>query len=285
MDELDRLLRVPIEQTCAAEQSYFEIWQAHVGTLTEPFALALRGGAMADRFAWVFIAGYQAALRATFPKVAFAGWAALAVSEDRSEIDPLPGVTWRTDSESFYLGGYKTWVAASDHVAQIIIKARGPERGQTKYFLLDRSAPGLTISTNPRASMLPDLSQGRAQLHDVCLSCDRHLETASIALFGPLEAFYIYVAFLAMVHRMAKADEVPAKGRLLMSRAYAALGLAQKIELEAAGGKLDADQLGELDQLVQEIRQTLSDDLFAADENWLRDQRLIQMYSKGLRPA
>ena len=53
--------------------------------------MAVHGGMLADRMAWVFVAGYQAALRRTFPDQALPRWAALAVSEIDAMTHRFPG--------------------------------------------------------------------------------------------------------------------------------------------------------------------------------------------------
>ena len=55
-------------------------------------AQAVKGGLLADRMAWVFVAGYQCALRHTFSELPADGIAVFAVSEDRKNDPPLPGV-------------------------------------------------------------------------------------------------------------------------------------------------------------------------------------------------
>ena len=95
MNDLNELLRDDIVLTCVSvEADYCKAWRETVlpNWPCKPVALAISGGRMASQFAQVFIAGYQAAIRATFPQIPFAGLATLAVSEDRNAIDPLPGV-------------------------------------------------------------------------------------------------------------------------------------------------------------------------------------------------
>ena len=85
--------------------------------------MAVQGGLVADRLAWVFVAGYQAALRRTFPAEVLHGWGAFAVSEDRRGDPPLPGVDYQQTKDEFVISGHKTWVAAVSCVEHLIIKA------------------------------------------------------------------------------------------------------------------------------------------------------------------
>lgn len=57
----------------------------------EPVVSALRGGLLSDRLAWVFAAGYQAAIRVIFPDVHPEGWAAYSAAEDAENLADRPG--------------------------------------------------------------------------------------------------------------------------------------------------------------------------------------------------
>ena len=85
-------------------------WTKAAAPLPTPPAMAITGGAIADRLAWVFVAGYQAANRRVFPELPVDGWAAYLVSEDRN--GELPGVTAAPNDGGFLLNGHKTWLAA-----------------------------------------------------------------------------------------------------------------------------------------------------------------------------
>ena len=119
-------LAIPMPaNTCASEAEYLALWKASLAT-QEPLdllAMAITGGLLADRMAWVFVGGYQSAIRHTFMHEAFSGWGAFAVSEDRKGQPPLPGVTLHNSAQGDVVSGYKTWVACSDSVEHVVIKA------------------------------------------------------------------------------------------------------------------------------------------------------------------
>jgi hypothetical protein len=272
---LSELLQgLPAPASGASEQSFCQAWREHVHQAEfNPFAQALRGGYLADRLAWVFIAGYQAALRQSFSQLKLLDITALAVSEDRSETDPLPGVVWQPRNGQVVLHGYKTWVAAIEQVQQLIVKARGPEPGQSTYFLVPVELPGVVPHVYPHSSRLPDLSQGRMFFDELVLPQTSRLDAAAGAGFGLLEALMIYSAFLGMVWRRTQA------GSAEQNQAMTLLGQLQKmLAAPQSGGDLSA-----LDEGVQRLREQLANGLWAQDEGFLRDQNLISMYSRGLR--
>lgn len=130
------------------EASYLEEWSKAAAPLPGPVTKAVAGGAIADRLAWVFIAGYQAALRRVFPELPVDGFAAYVASEDRD--GELPGVAVLEHKDGFSLAGNKTWVASSDHVQHLVISTG--EREETCFYLIHRDAEGVSMLTYDRAS-------------------------------------------------------------------------------------------------------------------------------------
>lgn len=276
MNDLDELLGGDIVLTPGSvEADFCKAWRETVLPKwpCKPVALAIRGGRMASQFAQVFIAGYQAAIRATFPQIPFTGLATLAVSEDRNSIDPLPGVTWCACADGVELSGYKTWVAACDQVEQLVVKARGQAPGQSGYFLVDVNQPGLLLESNPNPSMLPQLSQGRASLQAVVLSSSRRVESDLVVGFGRAEALCIYAAFVAMVWQQSEQEPV--------RREQCCNLLGQLLDVEL--GRAELSQMRDIDQGVQSLLRELGEEIDSRDDAWLRDQRLVAMYSKGMQ--
>ncbi len=242
-------------------------WLAEAAGEDSPFAMAIAGGASASGFAGVFSAGYQTALRVTFPAVPFRGWAAFVVSEDVGET-PLPGVTCAEDGHRVTLTGYKTWIAACDVVDELVVRATDVDGG-LHYYLVPRETPGLEMTRKPQPSVLPELSQGAAHFDGVGLET-AELDASRVKYFGIVEPFYIYVAFLSMAYQ-----------RL----ANEALRTTIHTTLEGAAG-LDPitappRALAAFDDVVQNLRRglvNLTDDLA-----WRADAKLIAMYSKAMQ--
>ena len=255
------------------EAQYRRTWQKRVADERQPLAMARQAGSAADDLAWVFMAGYQAAIRAVFPGVDLPGWAAFAVSEDRSETSPLPGVSWQAHPRGMVLTGFKTWVAGVDHIDHLIVRARG---ASPLYLIMARAANGLTLTRHPTPAFLPALSQGQAELNEVVVTSEQQLDDKLVASFADCESLYIYVAFLAMLQSTLPAHAVH---EALLSKVDAALQLA--VSLDPLQGSLA--QMAQLDDQVLHIRQQLTRDVYAGDERWARDEKLIAMYSRGVQ--
>ena len=256
------------------EAQYLALWRQHAEPQADFASMAIAGGLCADKLAWVFIAGYQAAIRCTFPDALLSGWAAFAVSEDRQPDNPLPGVTAQPDSQGQVLSGHKTWVAAVDQIDQLIVKAG--RRGEAQYFLLGRDEPGLELNVRPAGKFLSELSQGAAHLNGVRATKRQLLEDSQVALFGPREALFIYAAFCAFL--LAKSPDPTQRERC---RAM----LRRVPDLLAAGfsSAADVSTLKQFDADVQQLLRDIETDSFPRNASWPQDRGLISMYSKGIQ--
>ncbi len=265
MLDYQELLGQHSEKSTANEADYAEAWRAQASRNNDLVELAVIGGLMADRMAWVFVAGYQSALRHTFADIPFDGLAAFAVSEDRKGDPPLPGVRSRQRDGQLRVSGFKTWVACSQSLAYLIIKA---DRGEAaRYYCLPRQTPGLTLQ-DKHGNFLSEMSQGIAQLDDVAVT--QALDQGAVALFGIRETLYIYMAFCAWAGKRGapKTD---------------CQGLINRLAALAAKPVADAKGLAELkavDTNVQALRAALT---LKDVDHWQTDQRLIAMYSPGIQ--
>ena len=255
---------------CADEKAYLQCWLSNVAGEQDPSSMAVQGGLVADRLAWVFVAGYQAALRRTFPDEVLHGWGAFAVSEDRRGDPPLPGVDYQRTNGEFVISGHKTWVAAASCVEHLIIKAgRG---ARARYFNLPRRTQGLEFSLRS-ANFLAEMSQGSAHLEAVTVPSDAALDATQVAQFGAREALYIYLAFLAYAGQMwpqwVNRDDC--------------FVLIQRLDAALTAEKLPLAEVKAIDTSVQQTLAAISPGAGAGDSRWDKDQRLISMYSPGIQ--
>jgi hypothetical protein len=293
------------------EAAWAAIWHRRQIGSRQPFISAILGGALADRLAWVFAAGYQAALARIFPELPMDDdWACLAVSEDPpgapgasrrdtarpdtarpGSEDPdahtpeaaRPAVTLTPDGAWFRLSGVKTWIAGSDHVRNLVV---GVGSGEDQLFaIVERDAPGVTIDTGPRRTFLGDLSQGVARFDDVLVGPDRIVERPRRArLFGVAEPLHVHAALNAFIlAHTARGESAPPElaGRALASIA-AATGAAsihpgyRGVNLALVG--LDAQTRATAD-LFEAWIETADP---ALHRRWLIDRRLVDMFTAGI---
>lgn len=249
------------------ESKYYEQWvSASQNTLDNPRALAIQTGKISPNPAFVFIAGYQAAIRATFAELKQGGWIAYAASEDRSSESPKPGVTHRDGC----LFGFKTWVAASKQINTLVVKVgRGPEAfyahlnnllASPNEDALDKRPEGLTITTKTDPRFLPDISQGIVEFDQTPFKMIA--DVSRVKQFGTYEPYYIYVSFLAsLIAHQPKLSETAN---------------------EVLNAHPNSESLAEMDLAVQGLIEKLNAENWGyalAGDNWEIDQRLYTMYS------
>tara|TARA_B100000900_G_scaffold277191_1_gene237035 strand:- start:1747 stop:2598 length:852 start_codon:yes stop_codon:yes gene_type:complete len=268
--ELAQTLGVQEAISSSTEDAYQQVWMHHVAGQRDPGVMAVQGGLLADRLAWVFVAGYQSALRHTFMDQTFAGWGAFAVSEDRRGDPPLPGVDYEQVEDSFVLSGHKTWVATVNSIEHLVIKAGRGERAL--YFNIPRYTEGLDFSAR-NANFLGEMSQGSVHLVDVKLPADAALDAGAVAQFGQREALYIYLAFLAYAGRTWLRD----------SAQQDCLRLIQRLQRALSERSLPIAEVKALDLAVQGVLAAVGPAAGANNERWGKDQRLISMYSPGIQ--
>jgi len=289
------------------EAAWSAIWHRRQIGSRQPFLSAILGGALADRLAWVFAAGYQAALARIFPELPMDDdWACLAVSEDPpgasrpGSEDPdahapaaaRRAVTLTADGAWFRLSGVKTWIAASDHVRNLVV---GVGSGEDQLFaIVERDAPGVTIDTGPRRPFLGDLSQGVAHFEDVLVGPDRIVERPRRArLFGVAEPLHVHAALNAFIlahtttaPRAGGEPAAPAAPPELAGRALASIVAAtgaasihpgyRGVNLALVG--LDAQTRATAD-LFEAWIETADP---ALHRRWLIDRRLVDMFTAGI---
>ena len=73
-----------------SEAAFKHAWQSRSAGLS-PHAMALQAGFLADRLSWVFLGGYQSAIRSCFPNVPDGEWATFAYASSANDGRlPLP---------------------------------------------------------------------------------------------------------------------------------------------------------------------------------------------------
>ncbi len=270
MPLVDAIAAVDSVDPVAREVDFLALWHRHCAKLPL-IQMAAVGGALADRFAWIFAAGYQGAVRHCFPALEFSGWAAFAVSEDNRDQDALPGVAWANSAEfeeGVVVNGTKTWIAASAIASDLVFSAG--KGGDRRFFRIARDHPGLVIETRAPGRVLPDLSQGSAHFYDVRLAATQEVDSRLVAGFGASEVLYIYTAFLAST--WVRAEKERKEVEVLLSQAEAIAG-------REAISREDVDMVA-LDKGVQALLKHLREFVFGGVGLWRRDYKLVAMYGR-----
>lgn len=260
----------PRRESAMEEAQYHKLWREYAKGQEDLLAMAVTGGLVADRLAWVFVAGYQAACRRAFPTAAFDDWVAYAATEDRKGEPPLPGVTIANRT----LAGSKTWVAAAENVVDLIIKVgRGAD---AQYLRIPRTSANLTIDPGERKSFLGELSQGRAHFDGTPFEDSQVLDASEVKSFRLFEPLYIYAAFCGHVLGSTTEHDLVACSHDCLDGVEAALASIGTHEL-------DRYHVEKADARAQDLLVRLTGNRVQTAGDWDVDQRLVAMYSRGLR--
>jgi hypothetical protein len=255
-----------VDEPVETEGQYHALWLERVTGVDDLLDQAVLGGLLADRFAWVFLAGYQPAMNHTFGDGVARDWSAFAVSEDRT--GELAPVTWVAQGDEYLLNGYKTWVAGVEHMRHIVVKAgRGRK---ARFFVVERTRPGLELRTKPEG-FLPEMTEGIAHFYHVRVGEDDRADTSELERFGSREFLYIYAAFCGLLIGKCEAPECVADAR----------GLLEDIGLCIAD-PADTDRLKAIDSKLQALRKRAGPHMRDV-VGWEADQRLIAIYSKPIQ--
>ncbi|MBT5701992.1 MAG: hypothetical protein QMC00_00270 [Pseudomonadales bacterium] len=243
----------------SGEVDYHRLWISQLDCSWSAEQTAFAGGLISDRLAFLFISGYQAAVRRTF-NLTKPTWTVLAISEDRNPDQPRPGLTESNDRVS----GYKTWVASSRFAEDIIVSV-----DTTKLYIANRTTPGLQLVHKEAPGFLGDMSQGVAQFTDVAISELQVLGEFDLKLFAKREPLYIYFAFCGFLHRRGTAD---------------IKSLLEDLLIIASGDFTDPIHkalFAKTDTRISEIFSNLAPALFAGD--YEKDKGLMSLYSKVIQ--
>lgn len=263
------------------EQVFHTEWVTRGLSLDDSFLMAARGGAIADRLAWVFVSGYQATIRRVFPDLSpEPGWASFVNTENPEA--KLSGTTLEVDSSgNGTLRGWKTWVATSAHVSRLLVSS---SQGRIPFAVVRRDQPGVEIETSPRKSYLGDMSQGRVQFHDVAVSADCIVgDERTFPVFRASESAYVRVALNAFMFAQCCRVGAPAE---LIARLVANLYGSQAV----MAGQLPSDEATialygihmETVDLAFQFQKLLAESDPDLQARWLVDRRLVDGVTVGL---
>ena len=257
----------------ATETAYRGAWTEHA-LPREPdlLAMAISGGLIADRVAWVFVAGYQAACRHVFPSAALRSWVSYAATEDREGDPPLPGVRLTGTPSAGTLCGNKAWIAAARSVGQLVVRVgTGPE---ATYFVVDRDRRGVNIDPKPR-DFLADLSQGRASFEETRVTGTDVVDGTRIGLLEFVEPLYVYSAFCGFVLGGTTEPD-------LVADCHDCLDAVEPALASVRAGDVDQVNLAKVGALAQDLLGRLAGNRAGAAGRWETDQKIVAMYASEI---
>lgn len=274
----------------AAPQTGVTEWWPHYlqvcGDWASPIERAIAGGAIADRVAWAFGAGYQAALRVLDPGLPDQAIACLCVTESAGNSPRAVQATLAAVPEGYLLNGHKKWTTLGPAGTLLLVVARltenhDPARPQLKVARIDAKAAGVSIVTMPATRFVPEMPHAELHLQDVLVRRADLLPgdgyTYAVKPFRTIEDIHVNAAILAYLTREARRLDWP---RTWLAEALTALGGLIWLAKQDFGA--DATHMALEGALRGMHRLTTETDVFwtaggdsAAFERWQRDRALF----------
>ena len=279
-EQLDRVVsgaHVPVGSS--TETDWHGIWMnLNVGDYS-PLTMALVGGALADRPAWVFHAGYQGMMRYAFPFCPTDGWASYLLAEDKT--GEYPGTVVTKSDGRITLSGSKSWVAASDHVNHLVVQLRDEDI----LMLVDRDDPGVSLSSRDKPGFLGDLSQGFATFEQVAIDDDRLFSSEHLpANFSQSEPHHVLTALNAFM--ISQTLRLGGDSNIQAVAASSVRNARDLVERNATGddfflgiADLDEETTGTA-RFFESFIESRDADLY---QRWQKDRGLVNMFSRGLQ--
>jgi alkylation response protein AidB-like acyl-CoA dehydrogenase len=283
----------------AAECASVDVWwprQVALGAShARPLDKAIAGGYAADRLAWAFSAGYQAALRALVPQLPEDALASLCVSETagnhpraiQTSLSPHPDLP-----AAYLLDGAKRWTTLGPDSALLLVAARTTAatdavRVPIKLALVRQGAPGVSVSRMPDIGFIPEVAHAEVRFERVRVGEQDLLAGDGYARyvkpFRSIEDLHVHAATLAYLLREARRLEWP---RPWVERTFAALhALAAIAPLDASAAATHIALAGALETGAALLRE--ADAYWEATPadpaclRWKRDRALLAVAGKA----
>jgi len=267
---IEHLLTAPLEAApCEDAASWWARHRALAQEWTDPMALAIAGGAAADRTGWAFASGYQAALRALLPALPEDAVVAFCVTEaGGNRPQDIHSMLERDGEAGWRLSGSKRWATLGPASSLFLVAARDAsvsgERPTIKLVRVAANSPGVTIAAMPPTRFVPEVPHAQLRFEGVALEAGALLAGDGyeryVKPFRTVEDLHVCAAQLAYTVREARRFAWPQEW---IERAAALLEALRAIAADDAASAAThvalAGALAILDSLLRE-----------ADAHWER---------------
>jgi len=196
---------------CASVAEWWPRHRAIAAEHADPIHQAIVGGFVADRVAWAFASGYQAALRALFSDLPPDRICALCVTEDEGNSPRAIRAEIARAEAGWVLNGAKRWTTLGPEGGLFLVAAReagaGGERPALRVARVPAALPGVTVEPMPPARFVPEVPHARVHFRDVVLPEASLLPGDGwdeyVKPFRTVEDIHVHAAVLAYLMREA----------------------------------------------------------------------------------
>ena len=291
VDELD-----PLVPRDAAE--WFAAYGEQTADLALPVDRALVGGLHADRLAWAFAGGYQAAAAALFgsasseppPVGSTRALFALCATEVGGAHPRAIASTFRRVGDGWRLDGEKTFVTFGAEAGTLGVVARAGLHDDGRPLLrvacLPAGRPGISVLPAPSVPFVPEIGHAALRFDAVAVSDAEMLPGDGYAdflrPFRTIEDTHVYAALLGHAMRMARRGWWPEGTRqallpwVLAARCVAQADPKAVTTHAALAGLIDAARA-----LVDGLGPPRAPRDPDVEARWLRDRPLLDVAEKA----
>ena len=294
---IEYLLQAPIEPPVriAFFPEWKRAWKNLVSLWETPLDRALAGGFAADRPAWAFAAGYQAAIQHLMPAMDATRIAAICITEKGG---PHPARIYcrltpdRNDVGRWCLDGTKEFVSGADGAEILLVAATTGTtpngRNTLRMVTFPADSDGVTVSALPSLGIVPEMPHGKVHFETVSLP-DEALwpgdgYTGAIKPFRTMEDLHVTGAILAWIFATGRRSGWPASVLETM------LSLMVTLRSLALASPLEPHVHLSLGGLLRQVRDLLEkiDPLWPgvdarAREWWRRDRKVLDIAETARR--
>lgn len=209
----------PTPSPCDAVNDWWPRYVAICGRWPTPIERAIAGGFAADRVAWAFSAGYQAALHALVPGLPDGAMCAFCVTEAAGNSPRAIQATLVPDPSRpglLRLSGHKKWSTLGPHSGVLLVAAReagGCARPRIRLVRVRANAPGLFMQPLAPTRFIPEAPHAEVRMENVAVNAGDVLDgdgyDAYVKPFRTVEDAHINAALLAYLLREARARRWP----------------------------------------------------------------------------
>jgi hypothetical protein len=279
---------------CPDFDNWLPRWTAvqHKYADCSPFVAGIAAALQADRLAWAFFSGYQAAIRSAFAgALPAATVAAFCVQEPGRKISEIT-TTLEEHAGGLLLQGHKGWLLADPQAFVLFVLARRAGRSKGPGSLAVVSAPfdsnGIHRGAVRPQAMVPELAHAEVSFDAVSLPASRILPGDGYAdyakPFRVREDICVTGCALACLYAEGRAGEWPTPWTQRCVAAIAGLESCSGMDPnDARTHILTAGTLSFAGAVIRESEQHWRDDQVAARDRWQRDCSILDLGKEARR--
>lgn len=268
----------------------------HTCIWSEPIDRAVAGGFLADRVAYAFAAGYNAALQKLMPSLPMDAIPAICVTEKHGA-HPGSIQTWivKTDRQQetggvWQLSGYKQFVTSAEDATHFLVAASAGKdengRNRIRLVCVEHGMQGLSVK--PMESPLPfipEIGMGTMQMENIAIEDSRILPGDGyrdyVKPFRVIEELHIRGAMMGYLYRISCVFDWPQKIKEHLFSLITAIKSLNMIPPDRPHGHIVLEGIfGQMKRMMQDIDplwEKLPEETRAM---WYRDRVIVDMADK-----